>query len=547
MISQVVYRCLWAMVLMAAGAATSVITSPAILPKATARAEAGDDCDGHSIFFCPLTSGTCYTGTDGYVGCCSTTSCAARTTCMPYDPKGLQKCDQNSGGCWSCSDSRLPACITITNVVANQHIWYCSTTQAIFTSTYENLVTIGSMAFPPSSATMTTGPKTVQTSIDSTTSPTMGPVSPTETIPTSNLSSQSRTSLSTGAIAGIAIGVIGILAIIAIIVFLRYRRNKKRRDLAQHVIDASCAPRNGDMSQKQPVPPSPIDDGPDTPQPTYTDPESPSYVARSIANDPEDYFSPLEVSKRANAAEALSKLESRDRGLFQMGAGAEHSVDRTIGRAEIGSGSCDTTGVSRKAVAAQSGSPSAERRNRDATTELESPSAREGKGGLNIQRASQPPRQPWRAPYPADEDLAQHNQRAFSDNSISTGTSDSNGISPSLTSTTFDRNSVVSPLLSNGTFSTTPLMGLNKKPSVGDINLRATVEGPLNWPILAANRNSSKLTSATGWESKYLSPEMAMSDGFRAGEVAGDDNMAPGERNPGPSNAAFIMPARVSR
>lgn len=301
------------------------------------------------------------------------------------------------------------------------------------------------------------------------------------------------------------------------------------------------------MSQKQPDPPYPIDGSPDIPQPTYTDPESPGYVTRSVANDPEDYFSPVEVTKRANAAEALSKLENRDRGLFEIGADTEHFEDRTIGRAEIGSGSGDTAGGSWMHVAAPSGSPSAQRRNRDSTSELGCSSTREGEGGLNIQKASPTSRQPWRATYPADMEVAQHNQRAFNANSIS-GVIDPNGISPALTSTTFDRNSVVSPLLSGGSFSTTPLMGLNPKPSVGEMNPKATVEGPLNWPILAENRNKSKLTSATGWESRYLSPEMAISNGFSAGEeVVENANMAAEKRGSGPSDAAFIMPSRVSR
>ncbi|OBT83630.1 hypothetical protein VE02_07515 [Pseudogymnoascus sp. 03VT05] len=447
------------------------------------------------------------------------------------------------------SGSKSPLCVTVTNVLAKQHIWYCSNAdaQAIYTSSYENLVTIGSMALPPGGATMTTGSKTAQTSTHSTSSSTMDPVSPTATIPTSNLSSQTRSGLSSGSISGIVIGIICVLVIIAIIVYLRYRLYCKRRDKIQHVIDASCGPRNGNMSQKQLALPSPIDGGPDIPQPTYTDPESPGYVARSIANDPDDYFSPIEVSKQANAAAALSRLENRDKGLFEMGVGAEHSVDRTIGRAEIGSGSGDAAAGIWKTIAAQSGNSSPERRNRDRPTELESSPAREGEGGLNIQKVTPPSRQPWRAAYPADEELVQHNQRAFSANSIGTGVTDANGISPALTSTTFDANTVVSPLLSSGTFSTTPLMGLNPKPSVGELNPRATVEGPLNWPILAANRNSSKLTSATGWESKYLSPEMAMSNGFPLGEVAEDANMTSENRDSGPSDAAFIMPLRTSR
>jgi hypothetical protein len=243
----------------------------------------------------------------------------------------------------------------------------------------------------------------------------------------------------------------------------------------------------------------------------------------------------------------LAKLENRSKGVFEMGADAEHSVDRTSGRAEMGPGSGDITRESLKTVAAQSGSPSAKQRSKDSRAELELSSTRGGGGGLNIQKASAPSRQPWRAPYPADEELVQRNQRAFSANSISTGVTDLNGISPALTNTTFGHNSVVSPLLSDGTFSTTPLMGKNQNPSVGELNPRATIEGPLNWPILAAGRNSSKLTSATGWESKYLSPEMAMSNGFSAGEVAEDNNEAPEKCNSGPSDAGYIMPSRASR
>lgn len=302
------------------------------------------------------------------------------------------------------------------------------------------------------------------------------------------------------------------------------------------------------MSQKQPFSPPPIDGGPDTPQPTYTNPESPGYVARSNASNPGDYFSPAEVTKRANAAEALARLENRDSDLVEMEADATHPVDRTSGRAEMGSGSGDATGGSWQTVAAQSGSPSAKQRNRGVSTELEGSSTREGNGGLNIQKVSPAPRQPWRAPYLADEELAQHNQRAFSANSISTSVTDANGISPALTNTSFGPSTVVSPLLSSGAFSTTPLMGKNPNPSVGELNPRATVDGPLNWPTPAANRNSSKLTSATGWESKYLSPEMAMSNGFSAGEELEEDaNMAPEKRGSGPSDAVFIMPSRVSR
>lgn len=301
------------------------------------------------------------------------------------------------------------------------------------------------------------------------------------------------------------------------------------------------------MSQKQPIPSPPIGEGPETSQPTYTDTESPGYVARSTANDPEDYLSPFEVTRRANAADALGRLQNNDRGVFEMGTDAEHYVDRTVGRVEIGPGGGDKAGEIWKTIAAQSGSPSSKLRDRDDMTELEYLSTGERGRGLHIQQVALPSGA-QRTSYPPNSSLADQNQRAFSANSFSTGTTDSNGISPALTSTTFDRNSIVSPLLSSGMFSTTPLMGRNPRPSVGEQDPRATVEGPLNWPILPANRNSGALTSATGWESKYLSPEMAISNGFSAGdEVPKDVNMTLEKHDSDPSDAAFLMASRAPR
>lgn len=77
------------MVLITSWVAASVITSPAVLPRAspTGSVTEDDDCDGRHIckvfkrmfgtfkltlkVFCPPASGTCYTGDDGYIGCCS--------------------------------------------------------------------------------------------------------------------------------------------------------------------------------------------------------------------------------------------------------------------------------------------------------------------------------------------------------------------------------------------------------------------------------------------------------------------------------------------
>ncbi|KFY41578.1 hypothetical protein V494_02916 [Pseudogymnoascus sp. VKM F-4513 (FW-928)] len=548
MLSQAIYRCLLAMAMIASWAAAYVIMDPdlvtsqatlpapvetlAPLPKGGSSdiyaADPRHECDGRHKFFCPQASGTCYTGEDGFIGCCSTTGCAARTKCMAYDPSGVEKCDINSGGCWSCSDPAAPSCVTISNVMESQHIFYCSDKQQLFLSAYENLVTVGSMAFPPGHTTTTEAPSTGQTPTDPTPSATNSLASSTNTVSTSNLSSEKKSGLSTGAIAGTAVGVVCILIIVAIVFFLCYRRQRKRRDLLQHAGDASYDPRNSNMSQKASDPSSHINGDPDTPGQNYTEPKSPGYVATSNPNGPDDYNS-------FSAAGTLATPENGDRGVFEMGTDAKDSV---AGRAEMGSEGGNATGGSWNSAA--------KRGNRDTATELESSSARGGEGGLNIQKAAPSSRsQPGKASYLRDEDLSERNQRAFSANSAA-GT-DSNGISPALTSTTFDRSTVVSPLLSGNRFSTTPSMELGQKQSAGELNPRATIDGPLNWPTVAGNRNSSKLTSATGWESKYLSPEMAISEGFSAGDEVGKDaNMAP-ESDSGPSDATFLRQSRVPR
>jgi hypothetical protein len=72
--------------------------------------------DGYITVFCP--TGTCYTGHDGFIGCCTVwacpweyerrkltlsyrSSCAARTTCIAYTENVVQTCNVDFGGCVS--------------------------------------------------------------------------------------------------------------------------------------------------------------------------------------------------------------------------------------------------------------------------------------------------------------------------------------------------------------------------------------------------------------------------------------------------------------
>ncbi|KAI9742221.1 MAG: hypothetical protein M1818_004121 [Claussenomyces sp. TS43310] len=107
------------------------------------------NCDGVGTFTCP--TGTCYTGYNGFIGCCSVSNCAAQTTCVPYMANAVQTCDPNTGGCVVCSEA-LPSCVTITNVVASQYIMYCDVSAKAETHSYSNLITTGSMALPPATS-----------------------------------------------------------------------------------------------------------------------------------------------------------------------------------------------------------------------------------------------------------------------------------------------------------------------------------------------------------------------------------------------------------
>ncbi|KAH8714572.1 hypothetical protein BGZ61DRAFT_476633 [Ilyonectria robusta] len=116
---------------------------PAAPDRITTRLLKRDlDCDGG--FTCDR--GTCYRGDDGFVGCCSVSSCAPRTKCIEYADLGENgDCDHNTGGCvvWygsapeisrcfplttPSSSSAAPYCVTMTNIIMKEYAMYCDPT-----------------------------------------------------------------------------------------------------------------------------------------------------------------------------------------------------------------------------------------------------------------------------------------------------------------------------------------------------------------------------------------------------------------------------------
>ncbi|KAK5201388.1 hypothetical protein LTR16_002846, partial [Cryomyces antarcticus] len=71
-------------------------------------------------------------------------------------------CDINTGGCLYCSNAGSPFCVTISNALEDQYIYYCAPTRTLQVLNYRNLITSGSTAgLPnPTSATATTSSTT---------------------------------------------------------------------------------------------------------------------------------------------------------------------------------------------------------------------------------------------------------------------------------------------------------------------------------------------------------------------------------------------------
>lgn len=121
------------------------------------------DCDGgHGLFTCQ--TGTCYSGADGYVRCCSMSSYAPQTICFEYgDSAGSNCVNKDTDGCLSCSNSARRMCYTSLNIENYQSAIYCNSVGGIFTS-FMNIVTGDSTAMAAVSTTFVTGTDTITVS-----------------------------------------------------------------------------------------------------------------------------------------------------------------------------------------------------------------------------------------------------------------------------------------------------------------------------------------------------------------------------------------------
>lgn len=104
-----------------------------------------------TLVFC-LFPETCFTGIDGYIGCCtSASSCVART-CIDFTAGFSTSCDFFTGGCFYCSNAQSPYCGAVTNVMASQYIPSCGADPTYSTMSYVNPITTGSIASFPGPA-----------------------------------------------------------------------------------------------------------------------------------------------------------------------------------------------------------------------------------------------------------------------------------------------------------------------------------------------------------------------------------------------------------
>ncbi|KAH7258720.1 hypothetical protein B0J15DRAFT_594894 [Fusarium solani] len=119
---------------LAAGQDFAITAAPTFLFK---RQQRITDCDGtaHALWTCP--NGECYWGDDGFVGCCSVSSCAPRTRCIEYDDLEDDICDHNTGGCVVCSKSESPLCVFLTNPAMKEYGYYCDTSRRTGSSSFE--------------------------------------------------------------------------------------------------------------------------------------------------------------------------------------------------------------------------------------------------------------------------------------------------------------------------------------------------------------------------------------------------------------------------
>lgn len=160
------------------------------------------------------------------------TSCSGRGTCIDYDPQARTPCNRDYGGCWTCTDSALPVCITNYNDNEDQFALYCGQAgdHPHPVGAWENIYTSGSLATGSPIPPATPGPTALTPSQTGMTIP-----SPTQSLPNyTDVEPSGNTSktVSSGGIAGIAVGCsLGAALFLLLSWFLlkRHKRNKAYR------------------------------------------------------------------------------------------------------------------------------------------------------------------------------------------------------------------------------------------------------------------------------------------------------------------------------
>jgi hypothetical protein len=294
---------------------------------------------------------------------------------------------------------------------------------------------------------------------------------------------------------------------IAVIFFFWRKRRASHNPYTKTPTSGAANGDKPETSRIAVVPPSPIPGAPQTPEPSYIDPGSPGFIQTTYANDPNDYLSPIAAHKRAKLAEARDARAMKEVHELESAPVSAPSSESSPVKESTAGNSARADWWTPPANLNGEGKPSA-RWNPEAapmTYQAYSPASKQdaspNPAGMSNSQSKQSIRS---VPFQAN---AVENQKAV----------DMNGVSPAMTDATFDTNAFISPILGGTSFSTTPLMGLNSRPSVGELSAQAAAEKAQGWPLMEGEKKDNGLTNATGADTRYISPEMAMANGYSAG------------------------------
>ncbi|KAI9764313.1 MAG: hypothetical protein M1840_008531 [Geoglossum simile] len=220
-------------------------------------------------------------------------SCAVRTTCIPYTKGATPSCDLDQDGCLPCNSDR-PNCVYQTNIKMSQYIFYCdSVAPQTITLSFDNPATGSSLVTPPGWTSGKPPPRSTSTSTPTPT--TISSAAPQNASSTSRSATPSPASasraLSPGIIAAISLAAIAVVAITFATTFWCFIRPwmKKRKGLVPQAFPQDAS-HDGTYPWETPdsVEPKPQERS-SIPYPgDHT--ELPTNSPRFLAVDPEKYL-----------------------------------------------------------------------------------------------------------------------------------------------------------------------------------------------------------------------------------------------------------------